>query len=175
MMKYEGFLENHKRLSFDRIGYLAVERIEMESEKLSYIDYLIVDEFQDINLNQYKLVEMIGWDSNVFVVGDPRQSIYQWRGSNERFFLDFDQNFQDAQLIQIRTTGEVQRRLSEYPMNLQIVSNIEITNISKQNGMRSELFRNSSFPILKMKPGLSLSKYKIQWMKEDVNSRISGY
>jgi DNA helicase-2/ATP-dependent DNA helicase PcrA len=99
---YEKLLDDHKRLTFNRMVYEAVIRLEKESNKLSHIKHLIVDEFQDINFNQYRLIELIGANAHVFVVGDPRQSIYQWRGSNERFFQEFSTRFPGAAEVEIK-------------------------------------------------------------------------
>lgn len=52
--------------------------------------YIQVDEFQDVNASQYELVTLLsGKHGNLFVVGDPDQTIYEWRGASVRFFLDF--------------------------------------------------------------------------------------
>jgi DNA helicase-2/ATP-dependent DNA helicase PcrA len=102
LIRYEALLDSHRRLTFDRMIYETVERLKEHLEKVGHIDYLIVDEFQDINKAQFLLIELIGKDASVFVVGDPRQSIYQWRGSNERFFLDFATCFPGAETINIR-------------------------------------------------------------------------
>lgn len=113
LIKYENLLDTHHRLTFSRMGYEALVQLEQDPEKIDHIDYLIVDEFQDINNAQFKLIELIGQGASVFVVGDPRQSIYQWRGSNERFFLDFDSCFSGAETVDIcenwRSAGEIVR------------------------------------------------------------------
>ncbi len=58
------------------------------------IQYLMVDEFQDIDALQYRLMEELSaYHRNLFVVGDPDQTIYTWRGASVRFLLDFDQHF----------------------------------------------------------------------------------
>ncbi len=56
------------------------------------LEYVMVDEFQDIDELQYELMEVLcGYHKNLFIVGDPDQTIYTWRGANVKFLLDFDQ------------------------------------------------------------------------------------
>lgn len=56
-------------------------------KRLSYIQ---VDEFQDVNFVQYEIVRLLaGLNKNLFVVGDPDQTIYEWRGADVRYFMDF--------------------------------------------------------------------------------------
>jgi len=98
---YEEQLDAHRRLTFDRLVYEAVKKLEEDPGRLSGIKHLIVDEFQDINKAQFRLIELIGKFASVFVVGDPRQSIYQWRGSNESFFLEFESMFPEAATVNI--------------------------------------------------------------------------
>ena len=64
------------------------------------LEYIMVDEFQDIDAIQYQLMEVLAaYHKNLFVVGDPDQTIYTWRGANVRFLLDFDERFQGAHTI----------------------------------------------------------------------------
>ena len=54
----------------------------------------MIDEFQDIDQIQYQLMEVLcGYHKNLFVVGDPDQTIYTWRGANVKYLLEFDQRF----------------------------------------------------------------------------------
>ncbi len=54
------------------------------------VQYLFVDEFQDLNLAQYELVKILAEKAQVFAIGDPNQAIYGFRGSDLNFFFDFD-------------------------------------------------------------------------------------
>lgn len=101
MEKYEGFLNKHHRLTFNFMSHLAIKGLTNSPEVLGYIKYLIVDEFQDINRAQFTLIEKIGEHASIFVVGDPRQSVYQWRGSDERYFNEFSDHFSNVQTIPI--------------------------------------------------------------------------
>ena len=64
------------------------------------LEYIMVDEFQDIDSLQYELMTVLcGYHKNLFIVGDPDQTIYTWRGANVKFLLDFDQQFPGARTI----------------------------------------------------------------------------
>ncbi|MBN8554180.1 MAG: UvrD-helicase domain-containing protein [Deltaproteobacteria bacterium] len=74
--------------------------------------YILIDEFQDTNEIQYKLLkEMINPDTNICVVGDDDQSIYGWRGAKIENILQFDQQFKKAKVIKLeqnyRSTGNI--------------------------------------------------------------------
>ena len=76
------------------------------------LEYIMIDEFQDIDQLQYQLMEVLcGYHKNLFVVGDPDQTIYTWRGANVRYLLDFDKKFPDVQTILMmenyRSTPEI--------------------------------------------------------------------
>jgi len=93
---YESLLRSNKLLTFSQMVYLAVLQIPNKLNSISNIKFLFVDEYQDINPAQEKLIELIGKSSSVFVVGDPRQTIYQWRGSDESCFHSFHKKFPKA-------------------------------------------------------------------------------
>ncbi len=74
--------------------------------------YLLVDEFQDTNPNQYELIKLLSGDrSRITVVGDDDQAIYSWRGASVRFLSDFERDFPGARVIKLeqnyRSTPEI--------------------------------------------------------------------
>jgi len=66
--------------------------------------YIMVDEYQDIDDLQFRLMTVLcDYHRNLFVVGDPDQTIYTWRGANVRYILDFDKEFPQTQTIPMMT------------------------------------------------------------------------
>ena len=64
------------------------------------LEYIMIDEFQDIDELQYKLMSVLcGYHKKLFIVGDPDQTIYTWRGANVRYLLDFDKIFPSVKTI----------------------------------------------------------------------------
>lgn len=60
----------------------------------------MIDEFQDIDGLQYRLMEVLcAYHKNLFIVGDPDQTIYTWRGANIKYLLDFDKAFPQVNTI----------------------------------------------------------------------------
>lgn len=62
--------------------------------------HILIDEYQDLNSMQYDLVKALT-PENVFAVGDPRQAIYGWRGSNINYIIDFPKEFKDCQVLSL--------------------------------------------------------------------------
>ncbi|MCR5733433.1 MAG: UvrD-helicase domain-containing protein [Lachnospiraceae bacterium] len=64
------------------------------------LEYIMIDEFQDIDGIQYKLMEVLAdYHKNLFVVGDPDQTIYTWRGADVGYLLDFDRKYPNVKTI----------------------------------------------------------------------------
>lgn len=64
------------------------------------LEYIMIDEFQDIDSLQYQLMEVLcAYHKNLFIVGDPDQTIYTWRGANLGFLMDFDKAFHNVKTI----------------------------------------------------------------------------
>ena len=64
------------------------------------LEYIMIDEFQDIDALQYELMSVLcGHHRNLFVVGDPDQTIYTWRGADVKYLLNFDRDFSPARTI----------------------------------------------------------------------------
>ena len=76
------------------------------------LEYIMIDEFQDIDSLQYELMRVLaGYHKNLFIVGDPDQTIYTWRGANVRYLLDFDKEFPATQTVMMmenyRSTSQI--------------------------------------------------------------------
>ena len=94
---YRYFYEQRKcyGLDFDDLVYFTLYILEQDRsvrEKWQHrLEYVMVDEFQDIDKDQYALADILsGYHKNLFVVGDPDQTIYTWRGADVKFLLEFD-------------------------------------------------------------------------------------
>lgn len=80
--------------------YIFQENQEICKKWQQRLEYIMIDEFQDIDEIQYKLMEVLcGCHKNLFIVGDPDQTIYTWRGANVHFLLDFDKHFPNTKTI----------------------------------------------------------------------------
>ncbi|MDR2339995.1 MAG: UvrD-helicase domain-containing protein [Deltaproteobacteria bacterium] len=76
------------------------------------LQYVMIDEFQDVSLRQYKLGDTLaGLHGNIFIVGDSDQTIYTWRGAHHRIFQDFPNNYPSCKTIVLednyRSTPEI--------------------------------------------------------------------
>ena len=80
--------------------YIFNEREEIRLKWQQRLEYIMIDEFQDIDYLQYELmVVLCAWHKNLFVVGDPDQTIYTWRGADGSYLLDFDKKFPGTKTI----------------------------------------------------------------------------
>lgn len=103
---YQEQMQEANALDFDDLLVLAVQLFQTEPELLKRYrnrwHFLHIDEFQDTNLAQYELVQLLGAEHrNVFVVGDIDQSIYAWRGADYRNLLRFEEDFPQAKTVHL--------------------------------------------------------------------------
>jgi len=103
---YENLLVQSGALDFDDLIGRTVELLASEkatSEKWQkQFDYVMIDEYQDTNSAQYRLVKLLtGLHSNIAVVGDDWQSIYSWRGADFRNILNFEKDYPNATVIKL--------------------------------------------------------------------------
>ena len=94
--------------------YIFASFPEIRRKWQERLEYIMIDEFQDIDQLQYELMEVLcGYHKNLFVVGDPDQTIYTWRGANVKYLLDFDRHFPGTQTVMMtdnyRSTPEILR------------------------------------------------------------------
>ncbi|NTV23396.1 MAG: UvrD-helicase domain-containing protein [Nanoarchaeota archaeon] len=80
----------------------AIELLKSDPESAPRFTHMLVDEYQDINSLQFALIQLLS-PNNLFAVGDPRQSIYGWRGARIDYVLDFETHYKDAKVLQLST------------------------------------------------------------------------
>ena len=80
--------------------YIFQEHPDIKLKWQQRLEYIMIDEFQDIDQLQYELMEVLcGYHKNLFIVGDPDQTIYTWRGADVKYLLDFDKKFPGTKTI----------------------------------------------------------------------------
>ena len=99
--RYEDSLKKHHKLTFDTMINTTILKIKKNNSPLNNLKGLVIDEFQDINKAQFVLIKLLSQNAEVTIVGDPRQSIYQWRGGNPEFFEHFTKEFDGVQTYEI--------------------------------------------------------------------------
>lgn len=90
----------------------CVSVLQEDSHAVQYPKSFLVLDNSDIDALQYELMEVLcGYHGNLFIVGDPDQTIYTWRGANVKYLLDFDKVFPNVQTIMMmenyRSTPEI--------------------------------------------------------------------
>ncbi len=102
-----GYLYEQKKvygLDYDDLITIALHILRTDAEKCrkwqERMMYVMVDEFQDVSGNQYALAEILsGYHRNLFIVGDPDQTIYTWRGARIEYILNFDAEHEDTKTV----------------------------------------------------------------------------
>ncbi len=107
-MAYNNEKTENRKLDFDDMLSKCYTLLTENEDALSFcqnmFDYILIDEFQDINKAQYECIRLISKKhSNLFAVGDDDQSIYRFRGSNPEFLLNFKNDFENAQEVILDT------------------------------------------------------------------------
>ena len=137
--RYQRRLHASNAVDFDDLLFLTVEVLERFPEARERwrkaFRYVLVDEYQDTNRAQYRLLQLLGEQHrNVCAVGDPDQSIYSWRGADIRNILEFERDFGETRTVALeqnyRSTNAVLRAA-----NVLIANNLE----RKEKTLWSEL------------------------------------
>ncbi len=118
--RYQRELEASGGVDFDDLLLRGVELLECSERAQSYAArrfcHVLVDEYQDTNRVQYRLLRLLAPHGNLFVVGDEDQSIYNFRGADLRNILDFERDFPGARVVKLevnyRSTAAILRAAS---------------------------------------------------------------
>ena len=115
--EYHEYLHQHKLIDFDDMLVYTYELFRERKDILSAwqrkFQYILIDEFQDINKIQFDIVKMLAApENNLFVVGDDDQSIYRFRGARPELMLHFKDDYPEAEQILLDTNYRSQKELS---------------------------------------------------------------
>ena len=134
--KYQTYLRENQLVDFDDLLLYTLELLEdypeIRTKYQTYFEHILVDEFQDTDAIQYKVMKILAeLHKNVFVVGDPDQSIYAFRGANYENSTLFQKDFH-AQMIVLeqnyRSTNQILKaanQLIQYNFNRPASKNLE--------------------------------------------------
>lgn len=116
--RYQRQLKSNNALDFDDLIMLTIRLFEQEPEVLDFYQkkfrYIHVDEYQDTNHAQYKLVKLLAEQHhNICVVGDGDQSIYGWRGADITNILTFEKDYPEARVIKLEQNYRSTKRILE--------------------------------------------------------------
>lgn len=124
--EYQKRLQHNNALDFDDLIVKTVELFQANPDVLDYYQerfkYIMVDEYQDTNSAQFKLISLLASKyKNLCVVGDDDQSIYKFRGANIGNILNFEKVYQDATVIKLeqnyRSTKSILQAANEVIKN----------------------------------------------------------
>lgn len=80
--------------------YILENHEDIRRKWQNRLQYIMVDEFQDVNVRQYRLAQILcDYHHNLFIVGDPDQTIYSWRGARVEYILNFDREYPSAKTV----------------------------------------------------------------------------
>jgi DNA helicase-2/ATP-dependent DNA helicase PcrA len=146
---YEERLQKAGAVDFDDLLLRVVRLFETSPETLAWYrtlwTHVLVDEYQDTNRAQYRIVQhLTGEHRNLCVVGDPDQSVYRWRGADLRNILDFEKDYADSRVVVLDQNYRSTKRI------LDIASTVIANNIGRKEkrlwtengeGERATLYR----------------------------------
>ena len=120
---YKQALKAKRKLDFDDMILCCYELFSQRQDILNAwrrkFVYILVDEFQDINSLQYKILQMLAAPvNNLFIVGDDDQSIYRFRGARPELMLHFKDDYPEAEQILLDTNYRSQKEIVEASLRL---------------------------------------------------------
>lgn len=138
-LEYEKYLASNFAFDFDDLILKSIYIFENYPAILekwqNRIRHILVDEFQDVDPNQFRLLQLLaGKDNEITVVGDPDQTIYTWRGADISIILDFDRIYQGCKTISLEENYRSSKKILD-------VANRLIEHNKKR--IRKNLFTNA--------------------------------
>ncbi len=120
---YFHFQRSNKVWDYEDLVSLPVKLLQGDGDaRKKYAErfrYVLVDEFQDTNPNQYELIRLIaGEHKNITIVGDDDQAVYSWRGASIRFLFNFEEDFPKTHVIKLQQNYRSTPQVLEFANDL---------------------------------------------------------
>lgn len=168
-----GYLYEQKKcfgLDFDDLITLAYYILNIFEDKCKKwqerMMYVMVDEFQDLNDMQYELANILSnYHKNLFVVGDPDQTIYSWRGANINYIINFDKNHEDTKTIILNKNYRSSKDILD-------ASNSLIKN--NKNRIKKDLISVKGKNIKTLYNHAKTQREEAEWITKQIKSLISS-
>ncbi len=167
---YQKKLEKNNALDFDDIILKTVTLLENNPPVLEYYTrqfrHVLVDEYQDTNMAQYRLASLLARGSgNLCVVGDDDQTIFSWRGANIRNILEFEKEFKGCTVIKLEQNYRSTR-------NILSASNAVIKNNAGRKGKRLWTDSETGEPVIRYEgeTGYDEASFIVSQIKELVKA-----
>lgn len=148
--KYDELLSSSNAFDLDDLIAVPVRLMteyyaQTSAMRSTWARHLLVDEFQDINRAQYEMVRLLvtSGGKGLFVIGDPDQAIYGFRGSNREFFLQFGQDFPSCKPVRLTKNYRSQANIVEGAAAI-------LGNPSGENNVTAERPRSTAIQIVKV-------------------------
>lgn len=143
--QYEQYLRQHNKIDFDDMLVFTYELFQAREDILrqwqNRFSHILIDEFQDINNIQYKIIQMLAKPkNNLFIVGDDDQSIYRFRGANPEIMLGFEKDYPNCK----KTLLSINYRCSK---NIVAGAGRVIKNNTKRFAKNIQAFQEEKEPI----------------------------
>jgi len=163
---YQEFLRLSNSIDYDDIILICYQLLKNKNiipKVISKIKYLLVDEFQDTNDLQFKLIKLLAQNTIHFVVvGDPDQNIYTWRGANYKLLTNFEKSFSNCKTILLEENYRSSQKILNFANKL--LANNSLKNINT----RKTLYTNKYSKVNK-KPILYTTKTYKDEIKNNIN------
>ena len=120
--QYQAFLTEFQKMDFDDMGLLCLKLFQENQDILSAwqqkFQYIMIDEFQDINPMQYQIIRLLAASENLFVVGDDDQSIYGFRGAKPDIMRRFMTDYPNAEQLLLNVNYRCHEQIVETSMQM---------------------------------------------------------
>lgn len=142
------------------VMYIFQENQEIRLKWQKRLEYIMIDEFQDIDKPQYRLMEVLcGYHKNLFIVGDPDQTIYTWRGADVRYLLEFDKKFPNVKTVMM---------MDNYRSTPQILNAANGLIAKNKNRIKKNLIPNLAGGPLPVCHFARNAEAEAKWMAEEI-------
>ncbi|RLC49012.1 MAG: DNA helicase UvrD [Candidatus Cloacimonadota bacterium] len=147
--KYEQLLKKYNAFDIDDLIYYPVKLLsefsDIANQYREKYQWILVDEYQDINYAQYQFIRLLAPNkhSNLSVIGDPNQAIYGFRGANVKFIKDFTNDYPNATVYILQKSYRCSDRILK--ASDQVIGNISKTMLKgMESGIRINIAENAT-------------------------------